>query len=191
MSQSRSDDESISSLGCFDATSGDEGCDEGRSVVDRIYDMFFGEYREVPQPSSDATRSSSSPYGLTYDQATRPVDFGPEEETAAGVEEVVDVDVEVGFPEEEVELEAPEEVVTLPAGDAVPEEERPGPEPDKSHEGPRAGGPEDALTPVPSPVARVDAQEQIQAYLDTQTPGKFDDLGDTQPVALELAYPLP
>ena len=169
-------------LACFDSGTrpGEDAPKDASSFVDRLYNYLAGPYRRVPVDRP--LQRSSSPYGLTYEQATRPGIFevGLDGRPVEADEEIfVDVDEDVVAAEREVEPDELDEASPLKKG---------------------ATGFASPATPPPAdePSVRLESgttpalgdRTQVQAYLDASTPGKFEELGDESP-GLRLAYPPP
>ena len=178
-------------LACFDSGTrpGEDAPKDPSSFVDRLYNYLAGPYRRVPVDRP--LQRSSSPYGLTYEQATRPGIFevGLDGRPVEADEEIfVDVDEDVVAAEREVEPDELDEASPLKKG-AV-RFASPAPPADEPS----------AATPPPAdePAVRLESgttpalgdRTQVQAYLDASTPGKFEELGDESP-GLRLAYPPP
>ena len=195
-------------LACFDSGTrpGEDAPKDPSSFVDRLYNYLAGPYRRVPVDRP--LQRSSSPYGLTYEQATRPgifevgLDGRPvevDEEIFVDVDDLDDEDVVAA--EREVEPDELDEASPLKKGAvrfASPATPPPADEPSASP-APPADEPS-AATPPPAdePAVRSESgttpalgdRTQVQAYLDASTPGKFEELGDESP-GLRLAYPPP
>ena len=170
-------------LACFDSGTrpgANASQEDPSSFVDRLYNYLAGPYRRVPVDRP--LQRSSSPYGLTYEQATRPGIFevGLDGRPVEADEEIfVDVDEDVVAAEREVEPDELDEASPLKKG---------------------ATGFASPATPPPAdePSVRLESgttpalgdRTQVQAYLDASTPGKFEELGDESP-GLRLAYPPP
>ena len=173
-------------LACFDSGTrpGEDAPKDPSSFVDRLYNYLAGPYRRVPVDRP--LQRSSSPYGLTYEQATRPgifevgLDGRPvevDEEIFVDVDDLDDEDVVAA--EREVEPDELDEASPLKKGAvrfASPATPPPADEP--------AVRSESGTTPA------LGDRTQVQAYLDASTPGKFEELGDESP-GLRLAYPPP
>ena len=192
-------------LACFDSGTrpgANASQEDPSSFVDRLYNYLAGPYRRVPVDRP--LQRSSSPYGLTYEQATRPGIFevGLDGRPVEADEEIfVDVDEDVVAAEREVEPDELDEASPLKKGAtgfASPATPPPADEPSASPP-PPADEPS-AATPPPADEPSVRSESgttpalgdrtQVQAYLDASTPGKFEELGDESP-GLRLAYPPP
>ena len=106
-------------LACFDSGTrpGEDAPKDPSSFVDRLYNYFAGPYRRVPVDRP--LQRSSSPYGLTYEQATRPGIFevGLDGRPVEADEEIfVDVDEDVVAAEREVEPDELDEASPLKKG---------------------------------------------------------------------------
>ena len=187
-------------LACFDSGTrpgANASQEDPSSFVDRLYNYLAGPYRRVPVDRP--LQRSSSPYGLTYEQATRPGIFevGLDGRPVEADEEIfVDVDEDVVAAEREVEPDELDEASPLKKGleTAVRFASPATPSPPPPADEPSAATP----PPADEPSVRLESgttpalgdRTQVQAYLDASTPGKFEELGDESP-GLRLAYPPP
>ena len=180
-------------LACFDSGTrpGEDAPKDPSSFVDRLYNYLAGPYRRVPVDRP--LQRSSSPYGLTYEQATRPGIFevGLDGRPVEADEEIfVDVDEDVVAAEREVEPDELDEASPLKKGETDEPSASPPPPADEpsAETPPPAGEPTVRLESGTTPA--LGDRTQVQAYLDASTPGKFEELGDESP-GLRLAYPPP
>ena len=184
-------------LACFDSGTrpGEDAPKDPSSFVDRLYNYLAGPYRRVPVDRP--LQRSSSPYGLTYEQATRPgifevgLDGRPVEADEEIFVDVDDLEEDVVAAEREVEPDELDEASPLKNETAVrfasPSPPPPADEP-SAETPPPAGEPAVRLESGTTPA--LGDRTQVQAYLDASTPGKFEELGDESP-GLRLAYPPP
>ena len=178
-------------LACFDSGTrpGEDAPKDPSSFVDRLYNYLAGPYRRVPVDRP--LQRSSSPYGLTYEQATRPGIFevGLDGRPVEADEEIfVDVDEDVVAAEREVEPDELDEASPLKKG-AV-RFASPAPPADEPSASPPPPADEPAVRLESGTTPALGDRTQVQAYLDASTPGKFEELGDESP-GLRLAYPPP
>ena len=182
-------------LACFDSGTrpGEDAPKDPSSFVDRLYNYLAGPYRRVPVDRP--LQRSSSPYGLTYEQATRPgifevgLDGRPveaDEEIFVDVDDLDDEDVVAA--EREVEPDELDEASPLKKG-AV-RFASPAPPADEPSASPPPPADEPAVRLESGTTPALGDRTQVQAYLDASTPGKFEELGDESP-GLRLAYPPP
>ena len=178
-------------LACFDSGTrpGEDAPKDPSSFVDRLYNYLAGPYRRVPVDRP--LQRSSSPYGLTYEQATRPGIFevGLDGRPVEADEEIfVDVDEDVVAAEREVEPDELDEASPLKKG-AV-RFASPAPPADEPSAATPPPADEPAVRSESGTTPALGDRTQVQAYLDASTPGKFEELGDESP-GLRLAYPPP